>query len=235
VLEFYASAEGEAILANVKGTPIGSLGRPLPGTADVRIAAFDRRTRALKLGADGLGRETEPDEVGLLLVRVNPSDSMSGIPLRGVFEPGDAWRSTGDLFLRDENNDLWLVDPVTAIVDTARGPLVPAGARMVLNAIPAVDLQVGYGVPSDTGDGTALLVAAVTVHRGAELTAEQLDRAFDRLPPSHRPDYIQVVESIPVTTWHRPVWTALQRAGIPTKGRGRTVFRLGADHHYLQL
>ena len=235
VLEFYASAEGEAILANVKGTPIGSMGRPLPGTADVRVAAFDRRARSLKLGTDGLGRETETDEVGLLLVKVNPSDSMAGVPLRGVFEPGDAWRSTGDLFLRDEHGDLWLVDPVSAILDTAQGPVVPAGARMVLGSLPAIDVQVGYGVPSPDGDGTSVLVTAVTLHEGAALTAEELDVAFERLPASHRPAYIQIVKSIPVTTWHRPVWRSLQKAGVPGPGRGRTVFRLGPDLHYTQL
>ena len=45
VLEFYASAEGEAILANLTGQPIGSMGRPLPGTPPVRIAAYDLRAR----------------------------------------------------------------------------------------------------------------------------------------------------------------------------------------------
>ncbi|HLY33575.1 MAG TPA: AMP-binding protein, partial [Jatrophihabitantaceae bacterium] len=230
VLEFYASAEGETILANLKGTPIGSMGRPLPGTADVRVAKFDRRTRALMLGDSGLAGEADVDEVGLLLARVDPSDSTTGLPMRGVFEPGDAWRSTGDLFLRDEHGDLWLVDPVSAIVDTARGPVLPAGARASLGSIPAVDLQVSYGVRDGAHD---VLVSSVTVSPGLELTASELDRAFDRLPPKHRPVYIQVVPSIPVTTWHRPVWASLQRAGIPKPGRGRQVWQLDDSGHYI--
>ncbi len=233
VLEFYASAEGEAILANLKGTPIGSLGRPLPGTPEVRVASFDRVARTLDLGPNGLARECGTDEVGLLLVRVNPADSLAGAPLRGVFEPGDAWRSTGDLFLRDEHGDLWLVDPVTAIIDTAQGPVLPAGARTALGSIPAVDLLVAYGVASRDGE---VLVAAVTLRPGMELTASELDRSVDRLPSSHRPMYVQVVPSIAVTTWHRPVWRVLQKSGIPKPTRGRTVWRLGDDRtHYEQL
>jgi putative long chain acyl-CoA synthase len=233
VLEFYASADGEAILANLKGTPIGSLGRPLPGTPEVRIAAFDRTTRSLELGPGGLGRECEVDEVGLLVARVNPGDPSADVPLRGVFEPGDAWRSTGDLFLRDEHGDLWLVDPVSAIIPTSRGPVLPAGARMALGSIPAVDLMVAYGVPVR---GSQVLVAAVTLRPDSELTAAELDRAFDRLPASHRPAYIQVVRSIPVTTWHRPMWRPLQKAGVPKPTRTRKVWRLGEDHaHYEQL
>ena len=111
ILEFYASAEGEAILANLTGQKPGSMGRPLPGTAEVRVAAFDLTPARLELTAVGLARETLADEVGLLLTRVDPP-SRAGTPLRGVFEHGDAWRSTGDLFLRDDQGDLWLVGPV---------------------------------------------------------------------------------------------------------------------------
>ena len=30
--------------------------------------------------------------------------------LRGVFEPGDAWLDSGDLFVVDSDGDFWLVD-----------------------------------------------------------------------------------------------------------------------------
>ncbi|MCU1658836.1 MAG: Polyhydroxyalkanoic acid synthase [Pseudonocardiales bacterium] len=240
VLEFYASADGEVILANVKSTPIGSMGRPLPGTPDVRVAAFDRVALALELGADGLARECDANEVGLLLSRFDPA--APGVPLRGVFEPGDAWRSTGDLFLRDEHGDLWLVDPVTALIRTAHGPVLPAAARMVLGTIPAVDLYVAYGVPEAESEGGGdaagfeVMVAAVSVRPRMKLTAGELDRAFDRLPASHRPSYVQVVPSIPVTTWHRPQWRSLQKAGVPAPTRTRKVWRLGPDHqHYEQV
>ena len=233
VLEFYASADGEAILANLKGTPVGSMGRPLPGSAEVKVAAFDRVARSLELGPDGLGRECATDEVGLLVARVNPGESIAGNPLRGVFTGGDAWRSSGDLFLRDEHNDLWLVDPVSALIPTAGGPVMPAGTRMALGTIPAVDLMVAYGVAD--GDAESL-VAAVTLRPGAALSAADLDRAFDRLPASHRPSYVQVVRSIPVTTWHRPIWRPLQQAGIPKPARTRKVWKLGEDRaHYEQL
>jgi putative long chain acyl-CoA synthase len=226
VLEFYASAEGEAILANIKGTPIGSVGRPLPGSAEVRIAGFDRSARRVELGPDGLARECAPDEVGLLLARINPGESSAGAPMRGVFAPGDTWRSTGDLFLRDEHGELWFVDPVSALVTTDHGVLIPAGARMALGTIPAVDLVVVFGVP----DGAAeTLVAAVTVCKGKKLTTSELDRALTRLPAEHRPSYVQVVRSIPVTTWHRPVWRPLRQAGIPTPTRSRKVWKLADD------
>ena len=71
VLEFYASAEGEAILANVSGRAVGSMGKPLPGTPEVRVAAYDFRAGKLQVSADGFGRECRVDEVGVLLARVD--------------------------------------------------------------------------------------------------------------------------------------------------------------------
>lgn len=236
VLEFYASAEGEAILANVAGRVPGSMGRPLPGTAEVRVAAVDLHTGKLAVGDSGLGRECAVDEVGLLLVRVNPADSMAGHPpLRGVFEGGDAWRSTGDLFLRDDHGDLWLAGAASEVVQTADGPAIPSGARFALGSVPAVDTVVAYGVADESARDAELLVAAVTVRDGMELTASDIDKAGALLPALQRPRYVQAVPTIPVTTWHRPLWRSLQAKGIPTPSRTRTVWRLGSDRaHYEQ-
>jgi putative long chain acyl-CoA synthase len=232
VLEFYASAEGEAILANVSGRSIGSMGKPLPGTAAVKVAAFDLRAGRLELAASGLGRECAVDELGLLLAQVGRSESAAELALRGVFEPGDAWQSTGDLFLRDEHGDLWLAGAAAEVVQTAQGPVIPAGARFALGTLPCVDLLVAYGVPDGGAD---VLVAAVTLRPDTALSAAELDKAMDRLPVSQRPRYVQVVPTIPVTTWHRPQWRALQAKGVPRPARNRQVWRLGDDRHYEEL
>ena len=47
VLEFYASTEGDAVLVNVPGRKAGCKGRPLPGSAEVRVAAYDPLDRGL--------------------------------------------------------------------------------------------------------------------------------------------------------------------------------------------
>ncbi|HEY7009162.1 MAG TPA: alpha/beta fold hydrolase [Jatrophihabitantaceae bacterium] len=233
VLEFYASAAGEAILANLTGHKPGSMGRPLPGTPEVRVAAFDLETRRLKLTTDGLARETLADEVGVLLTRVQSEDGGTAPIMRGVFIGGDAWRSTGDLFLRDQQGDHWLAGPVAEIVDTAQGPALPSGTRFCLGSVPGADLVVAFGVP----DGAEqVLVGAVTLRPGSELTASDLDAALDRLPARQRPRYVQLVASLPLTTWHRPVWRPLQARGVPRPGRGRRVWRLDdATGRYREL
>jgi putative long chain acyl-CoA synthase len=233
ILEFYASAEGEAILANLTGQKPGSMGRPLPGTAEVRVAAYNLTERRLELTSDGLARECLADEVGLLLTRVQPTATGGGTVLRGVFATDDAWRSTGDLFLRDIQGDLWLAGSVSELVDTAHGPVLPAGARFCLGTIPGVDLIVAYGVK----DGAErALVAAVTLRPDTEMATADLDAAMDVLPLRQRPRFVQVVPNIALTTWHRPIWRNLQRRGVPKPARGRRVWRLDVESgHYREL
>ncbi|WP_169736685.1 AMP-binding protein [Pseudonocardia spinosispora] len=229
VLEFYASAEGEAILANLTGMPIGSMGHALPGTPEVRVAAFDVETRSLELGEDGFGRECDTGEAGLLLARVAHPESRSGVQLRGVFEPDDAWSSTGDLFRRDDSDNLWRVESVSALVRTAKATVAPAPVRIALGSIATVDLCVAYGVPE--GDAQ-VLVAALTLRPGASLSSADLDRALDGLPVEQRPAYVRVVPSIPVTTWHRPLWRTLQQEGVPQPSESSPVWHLTSTGTY---
>jgi putative long chain acyl-CoA synthase len=58
---------------------------------------------------------------------------------------------------------------------------------------------------------------------------------MDKLPAVQRPSYVQVVSSIPVTTWHRPLWRTIQAKGVPTPGRGRRVWRRTEDRAHYEL
>ncbi len=224
VLEFYASAEGDAILANVKGKPVGSMGWPVPGTARVRIAAYNSETRSMRTGPNGLGYEAVRGEVGLLMSKVNPADAMTGIPMRSVFEPGDAWRSTGDLFSKDEQGNFWQYESVGSLLTTPRGVVAPSAVSREIATIPAVDQAVTYAVGKNRE-----IVTAVTLQTGGLPTGIELYQALDRLPESHHPAYIVLVKSLPTTTWHRLVSTGLQRSGIPKPSKQRRVWRLAPD------
>lgn len=213
VVEFYASTEAGAILVNVRGAKLGSMGRPLPGSAEVRIAEYDLETEGLTLGRDGFARRCGVDEVGMLLARVGPNDQLSTTPLRSLFERGDAWVVTGDLFRRDADGDYWRVDGAGDVIHTDNGPVFTTAIRDALGAIPAVDLALAYGVPREADDHD-VAVAAVTLRAGRELTARELSRALGGLERESRPALVHVVERVPVTTWFRPLTQELRAAGI---------------------
>ncbi len=213
VVEFYASTEGEAVLVNLTGEKAGCKGRPLPGSAEVRIAAYDAIAGRLLEGEDGFALVCGRREVGMLLARVRPETYASGSgTLRGVFEPGDAWRQTGDLFRRDVDGDFWLVDHVPALVRTVDGP-VPAGPiQDALGDLAAVRLAVAYGV-----EGVS--VAAIRLREGRKLTPKDLDRVLAPLGSPGRPQVVRLVDEIPVTTWYRIRTSELREDGIPDPTR----------------
>ncbi len=227
VLEFYASTEAGAILVNVSGSKPGAMGRPLPGSAEVKIASYDIGEREIVLGRDGFGRECEVDEIGMLLVRVSRGEQGDAIPLRGVFARDDAWLATGDLFRRDSDGDLWRVDNIRDVIHTAEGLAFTAPIRDALTELPPVDLAVAYGVRPE-GAEYEIAVAAVTLRAGFDLNARELGRTMSQLRPHRRPAIVHVVEEIPVTTWFRPVTGPLREAGLPEPGEGVQAWYLDA-------
>ena len=110
VVEFFATTDGQAVLANVSGAKIGSKGRPLPGGGEVALAAYDPEDDLILEDERGFVRRADTNEVGVLLAHPRgPVDPTASVK-RGVFAPADTWVSTEYLFRRDEDGDYWLVD-----------------------------------------------------------------------------------------------------------------------------
>jgi putative long chain acyl-CoA synthase len=217
VLEFYTSTPGEAILVNLRGTRTGAGGRPLPGTPEVRVAAWDAEAGKLRTGPDGFAIDCRRGGRGVLLARASGTGDEV---LRGVFRAGDAWVSTGDLFEQDEDGAFWLVDPIGSLVGGVPG----SPARRALGAAEPVDLVVTYGL-------AGRLVAALSPRRGHEVTADVLTAALRPLADEERPAVVRVVDEVPVTTWYRPRVAELRAQGLPEDGtafawdRGRRAYR----------
>jgi putative long chain acyl-CoA synthase len=208
VLEFYGSTEGEAVLVNLRGTKVGCKGRPLPGSNEVRIAAYDPVAERLVLGPDGFARRCGRGEVGMLLVTAEREAVGTATVLRSVFARDDSWLETGDLFRRDGEGDYWFVGDGTAPVEDA------------VYDIAAVDLCVAYRVGEH-------LVAAVTLCPGAALHEAALT--------GQSADVVRVVDAIPTTAWFRLQSADLRAEGIPTSTAANPVFVLTGDGTYKKL
>ena len=186
VVEFYASTQGEVVLANVSGHKVGAMGRPLPGSARVKVAGLDLE-KGLETTPSGFARECDINEVGVLVAEVDPDVNASlDTPLRGVFRPDDAWLATGDLFRRDHDGDFWLLDSITSLIRTETGPVPPTPVRDALWMLPSVDLAVCFGARDPAG-AHAVAVGAVTLREGHELTAADVTDALSTLKPGERP------------------------------------------------
>jgi len=215
VVEFFATTDGQAVLANVAGLKIGSKGRPLPGAAQVELAAYDPDTDLILEDERGFVRVAHADEVGVLLAHPRgPVDPHASVK-RGVFAPGDTWISTEYLFRRDSDGDYWLVGTRGSVIRTVRGALYDAPITDTIGRMPAVDLAVTYGV--DAGEHQ-VAVSAVTMRPGAAISAADLSEAMASLG-NDRPDFVHVVSDLTLSASYRPTVGGLRNAGIPKAGR----------------
>jgi putative long chain acyl-CoA synthase len=226
VVEFFATTDGHAVLANVSGAKIGSKGRPLPGAGRVELGAYDADHDLILEDQTGLVRVPDTNEVGVLLAEPRgPIDPTASVK-RGVFGPADTWISTEYLFRRDSDGDFWLVGRRGSTMHTERGVVFCDPITDALGLIPAVDLAVTYGVSMD---GHHVAVAAVTTRPGATITAADLTEAVAAMPFGLGPDIVHVVPELKLSATYRPTVSALRTAGIPKAGRHAWVFDADAN------
>lgn len=226
VMEFYASTEAHLVLANASGRKVGSLGRPLPGSASIAIAAYDWEKRELVRDAWGRATTCGADEPGLLLARIErvgddpivDLDRLGRRVRRDVFEPGDAWFITGDVATRDADGDYWYVDRELE-VEMHHGRLVsPRAIEDVLHRVAGVFRAVAL---HETDERGSPLVAVVELSGDESTVAAALDEAMSReLAPEARPRSVLRIDRVPLQEGYRPAISELRRqlASLPSLG-----------------
>ncbi|HJK94544.1 MAG TPA: AMP-binding protein, partial [Polyangiaceae bacterium LLY-WYZ-15_(1-7)] len=206
VLEFYASSEANAVLANASGTKVGSVGRPLPGSADMALVAWDFANGALRRDGDGRGRRVEVGRPGVLISRLDEThpgfhggDGGERVA-RDVFAEGDRWWISGDVLEVDADGDHWFRGRLSEVLMREGQPVFARDAEVALDAAEGVAIAVVF--PRE-----GKLAAVVVPARGATLDAGVLSTALADLPAARHPDEVAVVaaEAIPLTDGYRPL------------------------------
>jgi putative long chain acyl-CoA synthase len=208
VLELYASTEANTVLANARGKKIGSVGRPLPGSPDVAVAAWS--FEADDFVRDGSGRlmRARLDEPGMLVARLSGAGAdVAHIDpkrlLRDAFEPGDLWFVTGDLMQVDVEGDYWFVDRQGQVIETRLGPVPSTRIEDALYTATCVALCVATPAPDPDDAGRQAPVAHVQL--GGPLDLDAIASAVATLPEYARPRQLRVVDAIPLTDGFRPI------------------------------
>jgi putative long chain acyl-CoA synthase len=244
VLEFYASTEGNAVLANASGAKIGALGRPLPGSTELASIAWNFEKEDFARDESSRLLTSQPGEPGVLIAKIDPGHASASFDgympnalhaggislekesaarvLRGVFEPGDAWFVTGDLMRRDADGDHWFVDRLSDVVRSAAGPIPTIAIEDKLARCPAVRRAAVYGV-SLPGIHGQMLVAALVLHEHAIEPTKLGEDLTHILDASERPRFIRIVPEIPMTDGYRMWKTPLREQGIPLHDEMRTL------------
>jgi putative long chain acyl-CoA synthase len=219
VLEMYASSEASIVLANARGKKLGSVGRPLPGSPELAVAAWSFTDDDFVRDAAGHLVHARLDEPGLLVAKITslagPADIASVGQRRvvsGAFAPGDRWLVTGDVFQVDAEGDYWFIDRHDQMIVTTAGPVASLRIEDAIYELPGIALCAVAGRPDPDDPARKAPFAAIALHPGKALDAaltDALSRAVATLPDHARPRWIRLVESLPVTDGFRPIKRAI--------------------------
>jgi putative long chain acyl-CoA synthase len=218
VLEFYASTETNAVLANASGEKAGAVGSRMPGSGTVALLRYDLQSGQLIQGAAGHCVPCPPGEAGLMVTKIRPHEAQGlreSRVLRSVFSPQDYWYSTRNLLRKDEDGDYWFVERISDLVNARTGRLLCLPVEDSLYASGLVSLAAAYGLRDPDSEEHQILVASLVLHEGRAIDAAQLDEIFSSFEEEARPRRVFVVESLPMSDGFRPVKSLLKGKGLP--------------------
>ena len=224
VVEFYGATEGNAFLVNLTGDPVGSVGRPLPGTTELRLVQHESEGVPTR---DEHGRCVAVDDgdAGLLLGRILDDDGLAEFDgyvdatdteakiVRNVFEHGDAWFNTGDLLSRDAEGDWWFVDRVGDTYRYKGENVSTEQVRSAINAAGVAEWAAVYGVSVPEEEGRVGM-ASVKLAAGVRFDGDALyTHLAHNLTPAAMPRWIRVVDDIELTPSFKIRREPLQSSG----------------------
>jgi len=226
IIEFYASTEGNMILANLSGKKIGSVGRPVYDTRRIMLIQYDIVNGKIVTDTHGKVIPCKTNETGVLIARIDKSHPVGYFDgyldenetkrtiIHDVFTPGDAWFVSGDLLKRDKDGDYWYVD---RIGDTFRWKSENISTSLVENVlanVPFVANVAVYGVKLPKREGR-IGVAALEIRHGMTFDGQILyDHVCKHLSKSARPRAIRIVQKLHTTDTMKVIKYHLQNQGI---------------------
>jgi fatty-acyl-CoA synthase len=213
IYEGWGSTESNCSLSNLENIP-GSCGRiPFWDKTFMRMVRYSVENEAHERDQQGFCIEAKPQQVGELLGQVHDAQGNIVSPFDGysddaatskkllhdVFEKGDCWFSTGDLFRYDEEGYFFFVD---RIGDTFRWKSENVSTTEVahqLSAYQDAELINVYGVQVPNTEGRAGMAAVGMVEGKAFDPKAFYTIATQNLPAYATPLFIRIVQEMDIT------------------------------------
>ncbi|GAB4331611.1 MAG: ATP-dependent acyl-CoA ligase [Candidatus Abyssubacteria bacterium] len=204
IWEAYGAVDGGGVLIfNFGNAPVGSCGKPLPGTEWKLV--------------DDNGKEVPPGQIGELVTKVadtakrpveyykNPEASAKKV--RGE------WIHSGDLFYADEEGNLFFVDRKTDSMRRRGENISSFEVENIVEKHPSVAECAAFGVPSELGEDEVMIW--VKAKEGASLDLKDLMRhCAEHMAYFMVPRFVDVVDDIPRTGTLRVTKSEMKKRGV---------------------
>jgi fatty-acyl-CoA synthase len=226
VFEGWGSTEANANLINVDNR-IGSCGRvPYWEKTNFRLVRFDVESESHPRDANGFYLLCQPGEVGEAIGYIVDHPDIGGGRfegytsaeatekkiLRNVFQPGDAYWSSGDLLRYDEDGYFFFVDRIGDTFRWKGENVSTSEVAEIVHTLDGVEEANVYGVPVPGHEGKAGMVALVP---GAAFDLDRLHaHVHARLAYFARPLFLRLQKAIDATSTFKQKKLDLVREGF---------------------
>ncbi len=213
IYEGWGATESNANMTNFDQKP-GSCGRiPFPERSHIRMLRYDQGSDELLRDEAGRFILCRPGDVGELHGQIqrgngeivapfqgytNPADTESKV-LRDVFEPGDAWWRSGDLFRFDDDGYFYFVDRIGDTFRWKGENVSTTEVAQELSVYADAETTNIYGVKVPGREGRACM-AALELKPGHAFDPQAFYRCVtERLPEYAQPLFVRVLPQAEVT------------------------------------
>lgn len=243
ILEGWGATESNANMSNFDQKP-GSCGRiPFPERSHVRLLRYDQGADELMRDAEGRYALCRPGEVGELYGQIRrgtgeivapfegyttDSDTEAKI-LRDVFEPGDAWWRSGDLFRFDEDGYFYFVDRIGDTFRWKGENVSTTEVAQQLSAYEDAETINVYGVKVPGHEGRACM-AALELKPGRAFDPGAFYRCVaGNLPDYAQPLFVRILAAADVTVNYKLRKVRLREEGFDAARVGDPLYGLDRE------
>lgn len=228
IFEGWGSTEANANTLNVDNR-VGSCGRvPFWDKTNLRLVRYDIETDSHPRDSQGFLQLCAEDEPGEAIGRIyqhpdivagrfegyTSAEATGKKILRDVFEPGDAWWSSGDLLRCDADGYCWFVDRIGDTFRWKSENVSTTEVADVLGDFAGLEAVTIYGVQVPGHEGRAGM-AAVVMQSGRDFDPVAFYALGNsRLPRYAAPLFVRVAAAVDMTGNYKLRKVDLQREGF---------------------
>jgi len=200
IMEIYFSTRTYAYLANISDNKYGPVFQPLPGSNEIALVHWDHQKNEPFYDAVGYFCPTPAETMGMMLVKVDDwQGHRNNTHIYNVFEKGDCWQVSGDLFRQDHDGDYHFVDRACNLIQTKDDAIATSPIENIIGSMDGVSVAAAYGMAFKGYDYKVPVVSVVLTSK-SKLSAQQLTATVsEHLELNSRPVAVIICDSLPTT------------------------------------
>ena len=216
VMEIFVARGSSAYLANIASQKPGPVFQAIPGSSEIALVYWDYEKNQPFLDAAGYLCPVPDGSIGMLLSKIERGVEHHGEqPTYNVFEKGDCWQVSGDLFVVDEDGEYRFIDMVKNLIRVKDDWLPTLAIENAVWQLDCVSTAAAYGL-SIEGYEYEIPSVALQLRDKAKLSARELsDTVARELDAKNRPVVVRIIDSLPMTLGQQVKKSILQDESIP--------------------